>query len=546
MWIASVCTITIDPTLVVLPSEDRQSLNYLRIIGSVTDCDAGVTVTIRCSLYPESRPVTLAATVYDSTWIADLYAADLGLLLCNKCGERLTITAECVGHPECSAELRDQVIECPPPPPCAITIDSTLRVGRSEEDRPLFLEATGTVFNCDAVSVTIQCINYPDSSFTKPATVRGSLWSIRFESGDLSTLPCNKCAERVTITAKCAAQPDCTAQLADRTIDCPPSAGRPPGSYRIGIAGDIDVSAADVGSYRVNLIGDILPVLIPVPPPLGSANGTDIFSVISGFVSFFLNLLAFLINLIMSIPIIGGILRTLLNWVREIFWRLAGIPDFILSLFGIRLPKKMYVRLIILNNNGVPITNEAAALGAITAAQTIYNNQCNINLIYRGVCIPRLTTPREALSISCDVNGFFADWGLAGTYYQFVSATCGFEDGWRSVLGYGAPIIVFVIRNVRPSDRVIITPAGTSTTTTDGCSMGPTVDYVVVDRGLAIPPNIQYGSIAHEIGHACGLPHDSGANNLMNAVAPPPPPPPNNLTNLQIAWLRNSRHCVFF
>ncbi|MBI5352661.1 MAG: hypothetical protein HZB50_08510 [Chloroflexi bacterium] len=248
--------------------------------------------------------------------------------------------------------------------------------------------------------------------------------------------------------------------------------------------------------------------------------------IVCEIVGFILDLGAFFINLLLSIPIIGGIIRTVLNWLTEIFWRLVGLPDFLLSLIGVQLPKKMYVKLIILNNNGVPLTNEAAVMPFINQAHTIFQTECNVNMIYTGVCVPRSVTPQEALTISCDVGGFFADWWIAGSYFERVTADCAFKDGWRRILGNGAEIIVFVIGNVTPDS---------SSSSTIGCSMGPTYNYVVVEVN-------SMGAIAHEIAHSCGLWHITDTTNLMN---------PNllastiRLSTTQRSIFRNSRHVTF-
>jgi hypothetical protein len=248
-------------------------------------------------------------------------------------------------------------------------------------------------------------------------------------------------------------------------------------------------------------------------------------------VDFILDVYAFIVNLILSIPVIGGILRTIINWTSEIILRLGylvSIVDFGLSLAGIQIPKKMHVKLIILNQadieaGTVPLTTEAAMLPHISAAQSIYKAQCNVDLIYTGACIPTAPTPGHALTLDCGVGGFFEDWWLGGTYYEFTTATCAFEDGWRRVFGWGAEIIVFVIREVTPS-------------TTAGCSFGPTHNYVVIE---ASSPEC----LAHEIGHACGLVwHHPNSSNLMfeNCVSTA-----TTLNRFQRALVRNSRHCTF-
>lgn len=253
--------------------------------------------------------------------------------------------------------------------------------------------------------------------------------------------------------------------------------------------------------------------------------------VVCTIVSVLLDIAAFFVNLLMSIPVIGGIIRTIVNWLTEIFWRIAGLPDFFLSLAGVRLRKKMYVKLIILNQNGVPHTNEATAIRGIQTARDIFNTRCNINLIYTGVCVPQINTPAEANSLDCDAGGFFSDWWIGGAHYEFVSSECAFEDGFKRVIGYGAELIVFVIGNINPASTV-------------GCSFGATHNYVVVEPNLS---GLQ--SMAHEIGHACVLAHDDGDNtNLMfpNIILDAAGNVTNTaLSNLQIAWLRNSRHCTF-
>lgn len=255
---------------------------------------------------------------------------------------------------------------------------------------------------------------------------------------------------------------------------------------------------------------------------------TEVVCTIVGLV---LDLAAFLIGLILSIPIIGGILRTIINWVTEIIWRIISLPDFLLSLAGVRIRKKMYLKLIILNNGGVPHTNEATVMRGINTMITLYNTACNINVIYTGVCVPQLVTPGDANNVDCGAGGFFSDWWIGGSYYELVTSECAFEDGWRRLIGFGGENIVFVIQSVTPPTIV-------------GCSFAGTHNYVVIEPNAA---GIQ--SIAHEIGHNCLLDHQPGDNtnlmfnnirldaagNLINT----------GLTNFQIASIRGSRHVTF-
>lgn len=248
-------------------------------------------------------------------------------------------------------------------------------------------------------------------------------------------------------------------------------------------------------------------------------------TVVCEIVGFALDVGAFLTNLILTIPALGGFLRTVLNWISEIVWRASGLLDFVLTLIGVQILKKMYVKVIILNDDGKPLTEEASVIPFIETAKSIFRIQCNVNMIYTGVCVPRRPTPQEALDISCDAGGFFSDWWLAGSYYELVSAECAFKDGWRRVTGFGAEVIVFIINNVTdffPRQTI-------------GCSMGATHNYVLVEAGNML-------SLAHEIGHCCGLLHFVDTTNLMN---PDSSSATTGLVNWQRAIFRNSRHVVF-
>lgn len=244
--------------------------------------------------------------------------------------------------------------------------------------------------------------------------------------------------------------------------------------------------------------------------------------------NFVLDVIALVVNLILSIPIIGGILRTILNWVTEIGWRLFGLIDFFASWVGIRPRKKMYFGVIVPSVDGVAIASDADIMNQVNAASQFYDTTCNINMIFSGICHTDIAPPDAGLTVACDITGFFNDWWLAGSYFEFASATCKFTDGFRRVIGYGAEIIIFVVRNVTPD---------TANSSTQGCSFSSTHNYVVVEAG----PAISNFMASHEIGHACWLPHDSGSN-LMNGTVPFSNP---TLTALQIATIRGSKHCVY-
>ena len=255
--------------------------------------------------------------------------------------------------------------------------------------------------------------------------------------------------------------------------------------------------------------------------------GKWVVRVVCTVVNFALDVLAAVIGFILSIPIIGGIIRTVLNWLAEVGWRFVGLLDFLASLVGIRPRKRMYFGVIIPTVSGSPIATEAQIQPQIDEAIRIYDTLCNIDLRFTGFCQPSVEPPAGAMSPDCGVGGFFADWWLPGSWYQLVSTTCKFESGWRRIVGYGGEIIVFVVSNVLPDG---------ATSSTVGCSFAGTHDYVLVEA------NASAQVAAHEIGHACLLPHSSDSNNLMSASNIPATP---TLTNVQIATIRWSRHCTY-
>jgi hypothetical protein len=247
--------------------------------------------------------------------------------------------------------------------------------------------------------------------------------------------------------------------------------------------------------------------------------------VICEFVNFVLDIVGFIISLILSIPIIGGIIRTILNWVTEIIWRLVGLIDFLGSLAGIRLRKKMYFGVIVPSIRDVPIVPDADIQRQVDATIDFYDRTCNINMIFTGICHTNIAPPAAGLTVGCNASGFFNDWWLAGSYFEFAAATCKFRDNFRRVIGFGGGIIVFIVQDVTPNN-------------TNGCSFGSTHNYVVIEA----KPTDQAFVAAHEIGHACWLPHDGDPSNLMNSITPATNP---TLTNVQIALVRWSKHCVY-
>jgi hypothetical protein len=238
-----------------------------------------------------------------------------------------------------------------------------------------------------------------------------------------------------------------------------------------------------------------------------------------------LDVIGFIFELILSIPILGGFIRMVLNWVLEVVWRLVGLIDFVASLAGIRPRKKMYFGVVV--PPVVPIASDVDIMRQVNATISFYDTTCNIEMIFTGICHTQIAPPEGRVTIGCDGSGFRDDFGFLGSWFELASATCKFRDSFRRLIGLGAEIIVFIVQDVVP-------PANTN-----GCSFASTHNWVVVE---ALSGDQDF-VIAHEIGHACWLTHDGDPANLMSPTTPAMAP---TLTNVQIAVVRWSRHCVYF
>jgi hypothetical protein len=245
-------------------------------------------------------------------------------------------------------------------------------------------------------------------------------------------------------------------------------------------------------------------------------------------VNIVLDAVGFIFNLFLSIPIIGGVYRAILNWGTELIWRVFGIFDFLASWAGILLRKKMYFGIVVPSVGGAPIASDGDIMNQVNAAIQFYDQTCNINMIFTGICHTAVPAPSAGLTVNCSASGFLNDFWLAGSYFEFATATCQYLDGFRRVIGYGSEIVVFIVQNVTPD-----TPNNAI-----GCSFASTHNYVVVEADSTV----SNFAASHEIGHACLLPHSSGTN-LMNTSVPFTNP---TLTALQIAVVRWSKHCVYF
>jgi hypothetical protein len=219
-------------------------------------------------------------------------------------------------------------------------------------------------------------------------------------------------------------------------------------------------------------------------------------------------------------------------------WGIVGL-DAIPGLIGIRPEKKLRLCVVILRDEkGVAVAKKSDVLPHLQSAIDTYREEANIRVIpskpfqYDSpfgddetatedwIHVPEGRSTGELLDVDCGGGALGKDLGLTGSQAEFLSITDCFYGKWRRVLGYGAPIIVIVVRDV--AGRL-------------GCSLGPLSDYVTIEGGN--PPIC----LAHEVGHACNLWHVDGRTNLMNKKCGG-----TKLKWWQVLLVRDSRHVTYF
>lgn len=250
--------------------------------------------------------------------------------------------------------------------------------------------------------------------------------------------------------------------------------------------------------------------------------------------------------------IVSGVDK-IINTFGELLGRVIGIPGFLVDLIKPWPPKKMRMRVLILNNeDGTPqvpprdLVREARS--AYDLAREVLKREANVKLISYGN-IPRVEVldvnpPTAALEPRC--RGPFIDFfGEAETFYlahkQFGISIL--------LLGIGAPISAFVVREIENGDNV-------------GCSPGAFADHCVVSlAGLSfvavseddVQPSIGVSTrptttLVHELAHSSGLnymlgsEHSDKENNLLH---PSQDVRGTKLSKLQVATLRNSRFVTY-
>ncbi len=250
---------------------------------------------------------------------------------------------------------------------------------------------------------------------------------------------------------------------------------------------------------------------------------------------------AFLVEMLFLIPIVGRFLNWVWNLVTAIVWGVSGIIDFALCFAGVKPEKKLRVSTVILKDaSGNPTATTASTVAGLQTLIDTFFREANVRVVrsfpfrydsgFAGketadsdwVSVAGGPSSSEMLRVSCDIKAAGEDLWLPGTKFDWAMTWRNFYGNFRRLLGYGAPLTVFIVADVGGPSIL-------------GCSLGPLTDYATSDVGNGT-------TIAHEVGHACNLPHKNDGTNLMN----PTVAGGSSLKTWQVAMIRASRHVTFF
>jgi len=241
--------------------------------------------------------------------------------------------------------------------------------------------------------------------------------------------------------------------------------------------------------------------------------------VVCEVVSVVIDALAYIVGLVFSIPIIGRLIRQLWDIIIEALWRVASVPGLVLDAIGLDFRKRLRICIIILSDDSGPRATSVSLDPAIQSATNIFGNEANVDLIVDDIHTVQVPAPRINLDVGCNAEAYWEDLSIEGSYFEFTANQICFDGAGRRLVGFAAPVIVFVVRSV----------SGAA-----GCSLGLFSDYVTVEGPTG-------ACLAHEIGHACSLWHVDGATNLMNPTCGR-----TQLAGWQRAIVRSSRHVTYF
>ncbi len=198
----------------------------------------------------------------------------------------------------------------------------------------------------------------------------------------------------------------------------------------------------------------------------------------------------------------------------ELFWRAIRLPWLVAGLCGFEARKTLRLRFIALtagrsrNLIAAPVADEQQIRSAFEAARAAMRDHYGIKISLVGIEAGPLLSPAASHFPLRGARALAADCGWPGSYYQLAILVRGRRGSFRRMIGYGAPLTVFVAEHANESvPRVGVLAAR---------------DYIV------LPAN-QLASLAQAISQACGSGPGGGSGSA---------------SRLARSWVQNSRFCT--
>ncbi|MBV8882218.1 MAG: hypothetical protein JO332_19840, partial [Planctomycetaceae bacterium] len=249
------------------------------------------------------------------------------------------------------------------------------------------------------------------------------------------------------------------------------------------------------------------------------------------------------LELLFAVPIVGRALCQIWKIALEVVYRVAGLFDMLLGAIGLRPEKKLRVAVVLLKDgSGTPVVAPASVVDELQAAIDIYSDQANVRVVPMAwfhlsspfssnetateswVAQPDGPSDASVLDVSANAAAWGEDFWMTGTRFHGLAAWLWKWGLPRRILGYGAPVAVFAVRTINGAT---------------GLSLGPLTDYITAVGTETADKT----TLAHEIGHACGLWHHGDGDNLMYSYDSNVR---RKMSLFQVLVVRNSRHVTYF
>jgi hypothetical protein len=282
-------------------------------------------------------------------------------------------------------------------------------------------------------------------------------------------------------------------------------------------------------------------------------------------VNFAVNVAAAILNLVLAIPILGPIVKAIIRTIVAAISYAVGLLDGLARLVGIRITKHLRVHVIPLCQGIIPLAYQANLAAIMRETERIFYDRAQIR-VHTTFHEPVRNPPESALRLGAETDLIADELWLKGSWHQMQTIKI-FESNLWSLIGFGHPIIVYVVREVGYDgiNGAVV-----------GASGGPFVDWIAVERDSVInqvvadatgmapalplspfPPTVASGSpvngirnpsykprvIAHEICHALGL--LGHANSNSGELMVPSDITGDALSPFQIGIIRSSAPVTF-